>query len=75
MNIALKNYRFAAIIEHDDDGWFAYCPELQGCHAQGDSYEELIVNIRDVVQLIVEDRRVLLKSRLSRGGTPRPPGE
>src|SRR2546426_3499251 len=29
-----------AIIEQDKDGAFAYCPELKGCHTQGDTVEE-----------------------------------
>ena len=52
----MKNYRFSAVIEHDKDGCFAFCPELQGCYTQGDSYEETIENIRDAIRLHVEDR-------------------
>jgi predicted RNase H-like HicB family nuclease len=52
----MANYRFTVIVERDDDGCFAYCPELQGCHAQGDTYEEALENIRDAIRLHVEDR-------------------
>ena len=37
-------------------GYFAFCPELQGCYTQGDSYEEVMENIRDAIRLHVEDR-------------------
>lgn len=52
----MKNYRFACVIEKDDDGYIAYCPQLQGCYAQGDSYEEAIENLRDVTKLHIDDR-------------------
>jgi predicted RNase H-like HicB family nuclease len=44
------------VIEGDDDGYYAFCPELQGCYAQGDTYEEALANIRDAIRLHVEDR-------------------
>lgn len=50
-------YRFSVIIEKDKDGYFALCPELQGCYTQGDTYEEIIKNIREVIKLHIEDRR------------------
>ncbi len=52
----MKNYRFSIIIEKDEDGYFAKCNELQGCYTQGDTYEEVIQNIKDVIALHVEDR-------------------
>jgi predicted RNase H-like HicB family nuclease len=52
----MTTYRFSVIIEKDEDGFFAHCPELQGCYTQGDSYEEALENIRDAITLHVEDR-------------------
>ena len=49
-------YRFSVVIEKDKDGYYAFSPELQGCYTQGDSYEEVMENIRDAIQLHVEDR-------------------
>jgi len=49
-------YRFSVIIEKDKEGYFAFCPELQGCYTQGDTYEEVLENIKDAIQLHVEDR-------------------
>lgn len=49
-------YRFTVVIERDEDGYFAFCPELQGCYTQGDSYEEVLENIRDAIRLHVMDR-------------------
>jgi predicted RNase H-like HicB family nuclease len=44
------------VIEKDADGYFAYCPQLQGCYTQGDTYEEALGNIRDAIRLHIEDR-------------------
>lgn len=52
-----KKYLFTIVIEKDEDGYFAYCPQLQGCYAQGDTYEEALVNIKDAVKLHMEDRK------------------
>ena len=52
----MKRYRISVVIEKDADGYFAFCPELQGCYTQGDSYEEVLDNIRDAVRLHIEDR-------------------
>ncbi len=49
-------YKFSVVVEKDKDGYFAFCPELQGCYTQGDSYEEVMENIKDAIRLHVEDR-------------------
>jgi len=52
----MKNYRFSVVVERDEDGYFAFCPELQGCYTQGETYEEALENIEDAIRLHVEDR-------------------
>ena len=52
----MKQYNLPIIIEQDENGYFATCPELQGCHAQGESYEETLDNIKDAIKLHLEDR-------------------
>jgi len=52
----MRNYRFSVVIERDEEGYFAFCPELQGCYTQGDTYEEVLENIKDAIRLHVEDR-------------------
>ena len=52
----MKTYRFPIVIESDRDGFFAYCPDLQGCYTQGSTFEEAMANIRDAVRLHLEDR-------------------
>lgn len=50
-------YSFTIIVEKDTDGYSAYCPQLQGCYAQGDTYEEVLTNMKDVIELYIEDRK------------------
>jgi len=52
----VKQYDFSIIIEQDDDGYFATCPELQGCYSQGKTYEEVVSNIKDAINLHLQDR-------------------
>lgn len=42
------------IIEKDNYGYYAFCPELKGCHSQGDSFDEVIENIKEAIQLYLE---------------------
>ena len=48
-------YKVSVVIEKDENGYFAYCPELQGCYTQGDTYEEVVKNIKDAVRLHILD--------------------
>ncbi len=51
----MESHRFFVVIEKDADGYYTFCPELQGCYTQGETYEEALANIRDAIQLHVED--------------------
>lgn len=53
--IKTNTYQFPVIIEKDSDGFFvADCPDLAGCHTQGNTIEEAITNIRDAIKLNVK---------------------
>lgn len=43
-----------AIIEKDENGYFAYIPELKGCFSQGGTFEEALQNIREAAELYLE---------------------
>ena len=49
-------YKFSVVVEKDSEGYFAFCPELQGCYTQGDTYEEVLENIKDAIRLHIGDR-------------------
>ncbi|MGA2546684.1 MAG: type II toxin-antitoxin system HicB family antitoxin [Rectinemataceae bacterium] len=46
---------FSVVIERDEDGCFlASVPTLRGCHTQAKSLDELMVRIREVIELCLE---------------------
>ena len=56
MNERTRESLWPVIVEKDEDGYFAYCPPLQGCYTQGETYEEAVDNLRDAIRLHIEDR-------------------
>lgn len=51
----MKRYNFSIVIEQDSNGFYVFCPELQGCYSQGNTYEEALDNIKDAIKLHLED--------------------
>ena len=70
----MKTYNFKVVVEQDEDfdgnpsGWHAYCPALEnvGGSTWGETKEEALKNIGDVVRMIVEE--------FIEDGTPLPEG-
>ena len=52
----MGTYRISVVVEKDKEGYYAFCPNLQGCYTQGESFEEVIENIKDAVRLHIQDR-------------------
>lgn len=42
------------IIEQDENGCYAYCPQLEGCQSQGKNVEEALSRIREAIDLYLE---------------------
>lgn len=42
------------VIEKDKHGYYAFCPQLKGCHSQGDSLDEALFNIKEAISLYIE---------------------
>ncbi len=53
----MNSYAFRVIVEPDDGGWHASCPVLEsrGAYTWGESQEEALNNIRNAVQMVVDD--------------------
>lgn len=47
------------IVEKDEDGMYVVeCPALPGCYSQGATLDEALKNIREVIDLIREEKDV-----------------
>jgi predicted RNase H-like HicB family nuclease len=46
--------KVSVVIEQDEQGCYAWCPELKGCQSQGKTVEETLVNIREAIELFLE---------------------
>lgn len=51
----MDDYRFSVLIGKNGKGWVAVCPEYEDCEAYGKSYEDALANIREAIQVRVED--------------------
>lgn len=47
--------QYTVVIEKDEDGVFiGRVPEIQGCLSQGDTLDELMINIKEAIELCLE---------------------
>lgn len=53
--LKIKRYLLDLVIEKDKEGYFVYCPLIQGCYTQGNTYEEALENIKDAIKLHLEE--------------------
>ena len=50
------NQKLPVLIEADEDGTFIFsCPTFQGCHTYGETMEEGMRNIQEVIEMCVEE--------------------
>lgn len=47
-----------AIVEKAEDGFYVIeCPLLEGCYSQGRSLDEAVKNVKEVIRLILEEKK------------------
>ena len=50
------DYSFKIIIEEcEEGGYYAECPSFQGCHVEGDTYEETLSEIKSAIAGFIQD--------------------
>jgi predicted RNase H-like HicB family nuclease len=50
--------RLPVFVEKDEDGFYVVeCPVFEGCYSQGKTLDEALRNIREVIQLVVEEKK------------------
>ena len=54
----MKKYNFTVVIERDEDGMYvAEVPDLKGCYTQGATLEEVLKDIKEVIELCLETQK------------------
>lgn len=54
MKLRELKVQIRVVVEPDDGGFHAYCPDLKGLHACGDTHEEVRQNVDEAIQLYFE---------------------
>jgi len=58
----VKTHLYPIIVEcMEEGGYYAECPILQGCHAEGETYTEAVENLEDAIRIILESYKELGK--------------
>ncbi|MFH1195290.1 MAG: type II toxin-antitoxin system HicB family antitoxin [bacterium] len=54
--MSMEVYNYKIIIEEcEDGGFYAECPAFQGCHVEGESYEETMIEMKEVIKAFIAD--------------------
>jgi len=54
----MKTVDYKVLLEPaPEGGYVVFCPSLPGCYSQGDTVEESLSNIKEAIQLCLEDMR------------------
>lgn len=60
----MNNQHFPVVIELDEDGLFIVsCPSFRGCHSFGKTLDEAMSNIREVIEMCLEEQAEETRSR------------
>ncbi len=52
-----KNHQLPILIEKDEDEFYVVeCPVFSGCYSQGKTLDEALKNIREVIDLCLEEK-------------------
>ena len=55
-NKIMKNKEFYVVIERDEDGMYiGEVPQLKACYSQGETIDELMKNIKEVIEMCLEE--------------------
>ena len=55
----MKRLRFPIIIEQDEDDFYIVsCPLFKGCHSYGETVDEALENIKEVIEICLEETNI-----------------
>ena len=52
---SVRTPRQVIIEAEEEGGYHVYCPSLPGCHSQGETIDEALANIKEAIELYIED--------------------
>ena len=56
--MSLGRQEFYVMIERDEDGFYVgEVPQLRACYSQGKTIDELMANIKEVIELCLKEER------------------
>jgi len=56
MKSSSNKINLPVIVEKNEDGFYVVeCPLLRGCYTQGETLDEALTNIREVIEMCLED--------------------
>lgn len=60
------SYKISLVVELDENGFYAWCPELPGCQTQADTLDEVMKNIQEATEFLFWLLRSFLQKLLLR---------
>jgi len=52
----MKGKEFYVVIERDEDGiYIGEVPQLRACYSQGETIDQLMLNMREVIEMCLEE--------------------
>ena len=55
----IERYHLPIIVEIDEDGFYIVsCPLFKGCHSYGESIDEALKNITEVIEMCLEETKI-----------------
>ena len=52
----MKGKEFSVVIDLDEDGiYIGEVPQLRACYSQGDTIDELMLNMQEVIEMCLEE--------------------
>ena len=59
--LEMKKLHLPIIIEIDEDGYYIVtCPIFKGCHSYGETIDEALKNIKEVIEMCLEETKNFL---------------
>ncbi len=55
----MEKLHLPIIIEMDEEGYYIVsCPQFRGCHSYGETIDEALENIREVIEMCLEETKL-----------------